>query len=465
MSEIINLNFREVPLYKKVDLIVREFDNRRRYLEHNQELFDIYEGNLMDKVDKILRESLNPSYYESIKHRLFPINVLKRVIDKLARAYHNDPIRSASSNEDILDFYQSTFLMNRHMNTADEFAHMFKGYALEPFVDGGRPHLRVIPFDRFFVISENIVNPLEPTIFVKIMGKQQRHTKNGVKEVHILFCYTDEEFLVVTEEGDIVEELMGDTEGINPVGKIPFMYGNRSMYEIMPTQDTDMLQNTKIFPVLFTDTAGTSMYQAFSIVYTVDIDSENMAMSPNAIWSFVSDKKSDKDPKIGSITPQADTNKQLNLIKHFFSSWMETRGIKVGAIGDMDGRSNSSGIAKIIDEMDTFEQVKKSINAFKTEEFRFWKLMRLMHNTWVESGQIPNMPLLPEDWEVTTEFDEPRPMIDRKEEVDIVRVEEESGYISHITAMKKLYPDWSDDQIREELKQIQQEQGFTDGEA
>lgn len=457
------LNYEEIPLSKKINLIIREFENRRSYLDHNKELFDIYEGSLLDKVDTILRESLNPSYYQSIKHRIFPINVLKRLIDKLSKAYSNDPIRTASSNDEVLEFYEKAFHVNQKLNSADEFSHMFKGYALEPFVDKGKPQLRVLPYDRFFVISENFVNPLEPTIFVKIMGKLQKQTSDGTKDVQILFCYTDTEFLVITEEGDVVQELMGETEGVNELGEIPFMYGNRSMYEIMPVQDTDMLQNTKIFPVLFTDTAGTSMFQAFSILYTIDIDSENMSMSPNAVWSFVSDRTSEKDAKIGSIKPEADTDKQLNLIKHFFSSWMETKGIKVGSIGDSDGRSNSSGISKIIDEMDTFEQVTKSINSFKSDEFRFWRLMQKMHNNWVNSGQIPNMPLLPENWIVQTEFDKPRPLIDRKEEVDIVSKERDDGYISKETAIKKLYPDWSDDQIKEEMIKIDKEQGLFNG--
>lgn len=442
--------------------LVDYINSKKGYTEHNYQLFDIFEGNLKQYVNQILQRSLSENYYEQIKERIYPINILKRIIDKLSRSYSNNPTRLASSNQDILEYYESAFMMNQSMNSADEFANLFKGYALEPFIYNGIPSLRVLPFDRFLVESDNVVDPTLMTKFYKYVGKIPKRVKGNDFYVDLWFIYTDEEFLAIDSEGDIVKEYMVDSDGNelngeNPLGFIPFYYGNRSKYKILPTQDTDTLALSKLLPVQISDLAGTILFQCFSIVYAIDIDSQNMVMSPNAFWSIKSDPQSDKVPQIGTIKPTADVNQVLHFIKEVFATWMESRGIRVGSLSDTNGTLNTSGISKIIDEMDTFEAVNKQIEFFKKDEYSFWKLQKDMHNFWLESGQIKNWGRLPDDWEVFTEFDSPRPAISRTQEIDDVIKERDAGIISTETAIKKLYPDWDEKDVKLEMNKINQE--------
>lgn len=437
-------------------------EDNKRYLSRNVQLFDIYEGNLRPYVDEILRQTLSDQYYSKIKERIYPINILKRITDKLSRAYANDPIRKASSNQETLEFYEKSLMLNQKMNMADEFSNLFKGYALEPYIYNGIPSLRVLPFDRFLVQSDVIVDQTIMTKFYKYVGKHVKNVRGRSTEVDLWFVYTDDEFVAIDSDGDIVPEFMVDNfgnalDGENPLGFIPFYYGNRSEYKILPTQDTDTLALAKLLPVQFSDLAGTILFQCFSILYGIDVDSENMVMSPNAFWNMKSDPSSDKTPQVGVITPQADVNKVLDFIKEVFSTWLESRGIRVGNIGRGDGQGYSSGISKIIDEMDTFEAIKKSIQYFKKDEYQFWSLLSKMHNYWIESGQLQGFGRLPENWEVSVEFDEPQPHMTRNEQVDMIISERDGGIISTRTAIKKLYPDWTEEDIDKELAQMDRE--------
>lgn len=430
-------------------------EKNKRYINRNVELFDIFEGNLRPYVDKILKGSLSNQYYSKITERIYPINILIRIIDKLARSYSKAPTRTATSSQEVLEFYENAMMFNQKMNMADEFAHLFKGYALEPFLKNGVPSLRVLPFDRFLVESSSLIDPTIMTTFYKHIGKID---KKG-KEVDVWFVYTDEEFLAIDEDGDIVHEFMvdqfgNDLSGENPLGFIPFYYGNRSEYKILPTQDTDTLALAKLLPVQLSDLAGTILFQCFSIVYGIDVDSENMVMSPNAFWAMKSDPQSDKTPQVGTIKPSADITKVLDFIREVFSTWMESRGIRVGAMGTTDGTMNTSGISKIIDEMDTFEAINKQIEYFKKDETEFWELQRRIHNYWVTTGQLTGLNVLPENWVVDVEFEGPTPVTSRSETVDIVVKERDSGIISRRTAMQKLYPDWTDEDIEKEIKMI-----------
>lgn len=434
----------------------------RTYLNRNIELFDIHEGNLKPYVKDILKRSLSEQYYSRIKDRIYPINILKRIIDKLAQAYTQNPRRVATSSQETLEFYELSMMIDQKMNSADEFAQMFKGYALEPYIRDGVPRMRVLPFDRFLVESSSIIDPTHMTRFYKYVGKHTTGKNGQEKEVDVWFVYTDDEFVPIDSNGNVLHEFLVDDNGntlngVNPLGFIPFFYGNRSEYKILPTQDTDTLELTKLLPVQFSDLAGTILFQCFSIIYGIDVDSENMVMSPNAFWSMKSDPTSDKKPEVGTITPTADIDKVLKFISEVFATWMESRGIRVGSIGHSDGRSSASGIAKMIDEMDTFEAKKKSVEYFKKEEYQYWQLVKNMHNHWVSSGELEGMALLPEDWEVFTEFDEPQPITDRTSKVNNVVKERDAGIISTRTAIEMLHPKWSDKDVEEEMKRIREE--------
>lgn len=434
-------------------------ESKKDYLARNAQLFDIYEGNLKPYVDKILKETLSHNYYTKIRNRIYPINILKRLIDKLSRAYSEAPKREATSDEDILEFYVKCFQFNKRMNMADEFSNLFKGYALEPVVLNGKPQLRVLPFDRFLVYNNDIMDPTKMTHFLKFIGKKKN---NKGKVIDVWFVYTKDEFMAMDSEGHILREYMLENEGVNPYGFIPFYYSAKSEHNLLPIQDTDTLELAKLLPVQLTDLAGAIMFQCFSIVYGVDVDSENMVMSPNAFWSFKSDLKSDKTPQIGTIKPQADIDKVMGFIKDTFATWLETRGIRVGAMGSTDGANLSSGISKIIDEMDTFESVKRAIDSFKFDEYVFWQLLKDMHNKWIEFGELRNIKRLPENWEVFTEFDKPSPMMHRSVQIEDTIKLIDNEIISRDTGRRNLYPDWTDEDFEKEKELIEQQEDSSD---
>jgi hypothetical protein len=301
-------------------------------------------------------------------------------------------------------------------------------------------------------MSESMVNPEEETIFIKFMGKK---TKD--EESLLLFVYTDEEFDAFYMSGEEASEFLVDNQGVNVIGTIPFVYGKRQKNRLIPVIDTDMLSIAKALPCLISDGAGAQMYQAFSIIYGVDISTENLKMSPNALWSIKSDRESDKNPQLGVLTPTAQTDKIMEFVSTTFSLWLETKGVRVGSVGSANGSNLSSGISKIIDEMDVWELKKKSQYWFKKDEEELWnEKMPKIHNYWIKSGLLnPSMipPMMPEnqDPEIYVEFEAPRPMISRTEEISQVKAELELGTMTLEQAVKKLHPDMDDDDIAKTL--------------
>lgn len=371
------------------------------FIESNAEKLQIYEGDLMPFVDAILKKRLAENYYNQIKDSIVPINILPRIIDKMAKAYLRSPERISATDQDQLEEAEYYLDIDAHMNMADEFANLFKAYAIELFEEDGYPNMRVLPFDRFLPMSRDKKNPLKVTDFIKFMGK----VNHNAKDQNLYHVYTDTHFLPILE--DEAEPYAPDLEGndgINPLGRIPFVYGNRSRQNLIPIQDSDLIQLTKVIPVTLTDLGGAIMFQCFSVIYGINLMAENLTYSPNSFWSFKQDPISQGNASIGTIKPEVDIDKVLGYINAKLSMLLETKGLRVGALGTPEGTMNPSGVSKMIDEADTSDIIDKSKKFFIKEEKDFWDLYKLKNNYWVKNVPDYKLGMLSDDFEPDTIF-------------------------------------------------------------
>lgn len=450
-------------LKDQIPTLLSHINKHADYLDNNAKLLDIYEGNLVEYIQKDLQASLSSDYYNKIKERIIPINILQRLVDKMAKAYATEPSRSLivenKDDQELLDYYEDILCINNKGNDADEFSHLFKGYAWEPFVDDGVPMLRTIPYDKFLPYSNSNNNPEKVTVFIKSIGERtvrviDKRSRDGFREEMrpIYYAYSNDEFVAFDSFGEEYERAYLENDGINPIGVIPFIYGSRAKGKLIPTQDSDIFRMSKVIPVMLSDISGAILFQCFSIIWGVDLDMENAPMSPNALWSLKSDADSDKTPQIGTIKPEADIDKVMTFILNTFALWLETKGIKVGSIGDTQGAMSASGISKIIDEADTTELRKKAISHLKKEEEKLWQLIKKMHNHWVVTGEITGMVQFSESFEVAVVFDEPKPMVDRDKFVRTIDFEVSKGYMDPETAIRELYPDLDNAAVKKRLE-------------
>jgi peroxiredoxin family protein len=229
------------------------------------------------------------------------------------------------------------------------------------------------------------------------------------------------------------------------------VYGKRQMHKLIPMIDTDMLAICKSIPVMLSDAAGAQMFQCFSILYGVNVNVENITMSPNAFWSFKSEDE--KKPEIGSIKPEASTQEVMDFVTNIFILWLETKGVRTGSMGNVQGGNVASGISKIIDEMDAYEIKKKSMSWFKLDEEELWnEKLPAIHNYWIKTGMLNSKEapkLITEKVEITIEFEAPKPMLSRTEELNNIKTELEMEIISKEMAIKLLHPDYTEDMVSE----------------
>ena len=444
-------------------------------LKHNRDVGDILEGDLLPFIEADLRKQLGPQSFEQIRHRIAPINVLKKIIDKLSRIYQQNPARviidGNDADIDLQQFYEKSMCFDKIMNNGNEFFNTYKYALYQPFLDRGIPKLRAIPNDRFFVYSANKVDPTQPTHYVLIDGTDEKKDIQGVtRKVDILHIWTDDEFVIINSDGEVKHDIMHrdfpeliNENGTltNPFGRVPFVYVNQSHNRLIPKVDTDTFQMTKLIAVLLADLNYAVMFQSFAIIYGINVDTKNMKMAPNAIWN-IQPVNDEMPASLNTIKPEVNITEVLGLIQGQLAFWMQTKGIRPGSMGQLSAENFASGISKMVDEMDTAEVRQRQVGLFKVAEEQLWDLiLHSMHPYWVGQGLIENHTIFSSKALVEVTFHEQLPLIQRGELAKDLKIEVDAGLISKKSAIQKLNPAWSADRVEDELKSIDQERGLS----
>lgn len=454
-----------MSLADQIDVLWDHVKSQNKITEHNQKLFNIFEGDLLGYALAELSKQLNPQSYDLAKHRIPAINILTRVTDKLSQIYQQEPTRNVSTNRDsdkeLLSMYEQSMSFNSEMNGSNEFFNLFKNNLIQPYIHNMQPKLRTISSDMFTVYSDSDVDPTIPTHVITFHAGKNRKDDPTT----LYYVYTDTEFMIFDDEKDLRSDLMSKfgkelEDGINIAKTIPFVYANKSRNLLIPKIDTDVLSMVLLLPVMLADLNFAVMMQAFSIIYGIDIDDEGIKMSPNAFWNFRSDEGTDKPPQLGILKPQVDIEPTLNLIQAEISMWLQTKSIKPGAVGKLTPENYASGISKIIDEMDTSEARQKQVSVYKDVESELWfKITNFMHPLWRSRNLIDTRLDFSSDAKIQTNFAPQLPLLNRGDLVDDLKKEVDAGFTTRFRAIKKLNPRMTDDEIEQLMSEIDEERG------
>lgn len=439
------------------DKVYEIVQNHRNYLGFNYELLDIYDNNISEYIERDLKDQLSPQSFQQAMHRLSPINILPKVIDKLTNIYQTAVTREViggnSTDEFIFDKYKELMRVNEKMNISNELFNLCQATLIYPKVSNGIPLLSTIENDKFIVHSSDPMAPNTPTEVIILAGKM-----NGLE---IFWCWDAYNFWVTDSDGKTRYDIMAsfeNEEGINPIGRLPFVYVNESQRCLMPRQDRDMLRILKLIPVMLSDLNLAAMFQCFSILYTIDAQQENLTFAPNAMWDIKSEPQSEKAPQIGSIKPTVDYTQVMSLIESQLSMWLGTKGIKASSIGGLTQDNFASGISKIIDEMDTFEARQKQTTTFVQVEKELWDLiLNGMHPYWQKTGQISISGTFSPSAFIKTDFAVQLPTQTRGQVVRDVKEEYSSGFTTKRRALMKINPEMSEKEIDELIMEIESE--------
>lgn len=433
-------------------------DNQDK-IDFNNNLFEIMEGDLLKYVETALRQQLtDPDSFKIAVQRAAPVNVWNKIKNKLSTLYTRPVARTTElqSDQELIDYYVERGL-NRHFGNMNENYNSYKWTDLEIYEDPEMKQLRFRsnPSNVFLAYSDDPINPLRVTAIIKFMGQVK---DAGGTTRNRYWIYTEDEFIPILDNESIVTDDLGDTEGVNPYGVIPFQYGSMSEYELVPRPDKDTTRMTILIPVLLTDQNFGSMYLSFPIIYTVDGDAENLPLGPSVFWNLKSDNQ-EKPATANVLKATPDLEMQMNHLLRQLAMWLESRDIKPGSIGKVSAENFESGISKIISEMDTFENRKRQEEVFKDIEKKFWKRLATMHNVLAKEGRLENRKMFsdPEKLNVNIVYSEEKMIESRADKANRLNLEVKSGLNTRARALREYHSSMEEAELIKLLEEIEKE--------
>lgn len=466
------------PLVELIPDIIEHYNKNLEYLQFNLRIYRILEGQVKSEVEDSLRkEILSKSALSRALQRIPSLNVLKKAVDKLSRVYIELPLRLADNDTDK-DILKNIGHESRIDNVLMEANRIFNAqhtFAIEPYVKEGKHCFRVLAAHQFLPYSDDVSDPTCPTVFIKLMGSEYKNcgytvdsegNKNSnvddIRLVDILWLYSDKEFLIIDSQGSIRVDKMeqiGNTSGVNPFGKIPFVIGNKSKFELIPFPNQGGLDISILIPKLLTDLNYASQFMSHSIIWTRNADLSGQEVNPDSIVNLGDSTSENGDPDIGTINPTVDITNSIKLIEFELSSYLSTIGIKT----NFDNSSEpGAGVSKAIDEGDITAEYKVQTDFFKRIEYMLWDLMQTVQEVWTSEGRLDNgeRRLFSDSFleSFRIHFKEIKTLKTHQQMLDEIKVARELKLMSRKQALRELKPELTESQIDSILEEIDEEQ-------
>lgn len=433
-------------------------ENRHR-INEDKRRYKVYQGKLKDEILQHLRkEFLLEKTVAAMAHRIVPINITQKIINKLAMVYREAPERSPSeANENdqmLIDSYVRSMQLNQKMKFANRYFKLMKHVALEPFVGrDGYPKIRVLPSHTYTPLSYDELEPEKPTEFVK-------HVKTDCEDTRDMrFHYwSDEQFLILDGEGSIVIDEMvplDNEDGLNTYGKIPFIYlAENDDGKLIPVADDDLISMQFVIATLLTDLTYASKYQAWSLYVLTGVDtSQKVEMNPSAVLSLP------EGADLKSIKADVDINQMLSQVETLVGMLLTTKNLSVGDIsGQIQANAAASGVAKMIDRSETTEDRIDQEQYFINAERDLWDLLaNHMIPVWNDERMLADemRGVFSSDFEIQVNFPDQKPHVSDKELIEIQIMKLDNGLTTKKRALQEIHKDKTSQEVEELLAEIE----------
>lgn len=438
--------------YIKSKLEIINSDESKKQKVEEYEKFLVYNGKIKGLLERaIKKEFKKPETLQELFNRLLPLNIARKIIDRLSKVYEAAPVREpvdkSEFDKEILENLEDMLDINRIGKLANRDFKLFKKVLIEIYIDDfGFPRLRTLPAHTYYPFSDSLVNPTIPSTIFKVI-QQNTDPRKSIYQV-----WSDDTFVVVDGTGEIRREYMlalNNPDGINPYETLPFIYIVDSQIDIEPIQDDDLVAVSLVVPIILTDVAFAIKFQAWSLIYTIGYDSD-LPSGPNSVIHLPYGPDNQK-PEIGHLKTDVNIDGVLKYVESIVSMLLSSKGLRSNAIStNLTPENAASGVAKMIDSAELIEERKEQYSLFYRFEHEMWtKLSKILLPYWNETGKLNKSfnNLFSDVFDVSIQFQEPKVMESDREKIEIAKMRMEAGLSTKLMELKNIYPDKTEPEL------------------
>lgn len=440
-----------MALRDDVPMLLALWRENKERIAVNSDLFDMHGGDIIGVCERWIDTTFVVARArERMKQNLSPINIVKKVTDKLSAAYDYGVSRTVTGGtQALLDEYITKTRASERLSEAWEMKNLCRDSLIQLFVDGDYTRSRVIASHQFVVWSTDTLYPNKVTGVMVFAG--YRRDSDGKARI-CWTAWTEEEVWSFDEDGKPVPALMaGNEDGINLWGIIPFVYLTGDSMRVMPKPDKDFRAMARLLPMQVTNLNYAAEYQSHSIVAIFNgPEKAKFDRNPDAIWMMQSE--GGDDPSIEVLSPKVDIEGCKGLILSQVSMFLSMRGIRPGAISSDVAEVQLSGVSKIVDEADATQLVLRQQQDAVEVEREYWSKLAIIHDAAGLPGRWGNTVD-----SLSVEFGKPELIPDQSALTDVLSKQMEQNLITREFALRRLYPHMTEDQRQEMLLEAKPE--------
>lgn len=427
----------------------RVFRERKRY--------DIYHGRLRDFIrEAIFSEFKLKETVAQLVHRIVPLNITQKIINKLSKVYLTQPQRSpvvpVSSDEEAINLLTDALGLTTNMLDANRYFKLSKHFCLEPFVNLGKPQLRVLAAHHYTPVSDDIRDPTRATYIIKHL----KWGRNDKDSLHIV--WSDLEHYLMDGKGNKIP-MVDNPDGVNPYGINPLVYTKSQKDALIPIEDDDLMFMQLAICLLLTDLNFASKFKLWNIVYIIGLKSQNVSFNPNSILFLPKDSEGE-NPVVGTIESRVDSDALLRQIQGLVGMLLSTKSLKAADMQNLTVETAASGVAKMLDSADSTEDKIEQQNYFVETEKKLFEVLKKQLPIWSQSGELDGKYRslrLTEEFELQLRFPMPKAIQSEKETVETEKAKLESDFTTHDRSLAVVNPDLTPTELEELKLQIEKE--------
>jgi len=470
------------PLVELIPDILKHITDHHDYLEFNQRLYRVAEGQVKDEVEKSLaKEIISPAAYRRAKERIPSINMIKKAADKLSKVYIEPPKRLTDrpTDQTIMENIASESMIDRKMNAANWVLNVHHTFALEPYIENRKHRVRVLPGHQFLPYSDDPVDPNRMTVFIKLLGieferKGAVYNENGdlvekdeIREISLFALYSDDEWAIIDNGGTVrtdkmaemgVDGLVPGMPAVNPFGRIPYVHGKVSSFELIQFPNQQGFDISVLIPKLLTDLNYAAQFATHSIIWSKNADLSDAEFNPDAVVDL-GESSDGSDPEIGVLKPEVDIPETLKLIEFEAEGYFSSLGIKVSTGQTMANGRDASALAKALDEGDVTGERKRQTEFFRGIELQLWDLIADMQPVFAATGAVDESRTFSSTFtdSFRVVYPEMRPVKTFNQKIEEVRGLRDLKMITRKRSLQMLMPEMTEKQIDEWVQELDDE--------
>jgi hypothetical protein len=489
-------------------------ENKRRKDEHYKRYQSYKDKTYLYVIKQLLRQ-FDPGTVNEMSYAISNIAFVRKVIDKLARVYKYGVTREAiigdkkddATTEAIdkitnkIDFNAAIKKTNRffklHKNVAfyicpkkttleENSKKTIKAFPLLPFLydviemaeDREKPAAFILSdyeaedTDGMLYSLNPGVHRSAPRVMLEVEsadGKDQiiadapadQRSVGGVKKQKYYIFWSGKYHFTCDSKGSIVS---GD-DILNPIAELPFEnFAEDQDGSFWASGGDDLTDGAVLVNSLISNINHIAVTQGYGqLVMTGNNLPRNQKVGPNkAVLLEYDAKAGDTAPTFEFKTANPPLDQLRSLVEMYVALLLTTNNLTTsGVASNLNGGAQfPSGIAMLIDRSESMEDVADQRQVFVDGEPRIWKKIAKWHEVLKTTGELEDdlrKLSFGKDFTVSLKFEHPEVVQTEKEQLEVLKLKKEMGIVTMLDILKTEYPELTEPQLEEKLKDILKE--------